>query len=133
MEGEDEVGTLHTRLSIGLRKIAHYVMNQRLCMNGNKMKSGSTFKIPRNVGGNGYWSILIPRLPNQVMTLKCAVMCVPLQYKPSVHHQMSRILSMNLLSPQFLIWRMTNEWTTPVISRMISSMMKHPLKYILLN
>ena len=39
------------------------------------MKSGSTFKIPRNVGGNGYWSILIPRVPNQVMTLKCAVMC----------------------------------------------------------
>ena len=51
------------------------------------MKSGYTFKIPRNVGGNGYWSILIPRVPNQVMTLKCAVMCVPLQYKPSVHHQ----------------------------------------------
>ena len=48
------------------------------------MKSCSTFKIPRNVGGNGYWSILIPRVPNQVMTLKCAVMCVPLQYKPSV-------------------------------------------------
>ena len=42
------------------------------------MKSGSTFKIPWNVGGNGYWSILIPRVPNQVMTLKCAVMCVPL-------------------------------------------------------
>ena len=35
VEGEDEVGTLHTRLSIGLRKIAHYVKNQRLCMNGN--------------------------------------------------------------------------------------------------
>ena len=51
------------------------------------MKSGSTFKIPRNIGGNRYWSILIPRVPNQVMTLKCAVMCVPLQYKPSVHHQ----------------------------------------------
>ena len=82
------------------------------------MKLGSTFKIPQNIGGNGYWSILIPRVPNQVMTLKCAVMCVPLQYKPSVHHQMSRILSMNLLSSQFLIWRMTNEWTTPVISRM---------------
>ena len=39
------------------------------------MKSGSTFKIPRNVGGNGYWSILIPKELNQVMTLKCAVMC----------------------------------------------------------
>ena len=57
------------------------------------MKSGSTFKIPWNIGGNGYWSILISRVPNQVMTLKCAVMCVPLQYKPSVHHQMSRIFS----------------------------------------
>ena len=35
VEGEDEVGTLHTQLPIWLRKIAHYVMNQRLCMNGN--------------------------------------------------------------------------------------------------
>ena len=43
------------------------------------MKSGSTFKIPRNVGGNGYWSILIPRVPNQVMTLKCAVSATSVQ------------------------------------------------------
>ena len=50
MEGEDAVGTVHTRLSIGLRKIAYYVLNQRLCMNGNKLKSGSTFKILRNIG-----------------------------------------------------------------------------------
>ena len=96
-KGRTQWGLCTLNCLFGLRKIAHYVMNQTLCMNGNKMKSGSTFKIPRNAGGNGYWSSLIPRVPNQVMTQKCAVMCVPLQYKPSVHHQIPRILSMNLL------------------------------------